>query len=150
MNNGVSQGGILSPLLFNVYDLSRSLSKLPIGCCSGENVIHHLMYADDIVLLSPSAKGMQRLPDKAYAYGCEYDILFNSQKSQLMIFDTMKLGYDGHIILGEAPLTVTNSYKYLGHIITDNLSDEADLEEKRKGSVQEKYCFTHNIPFLLR
>ena len=24
-----------------------------------------------------------------------------------MIFDTMKLGYDGNIILGEAPLTVT-------------------------------------------
>ena len=109
-------GGILSPLLFNVYinDLSRSLSKLPIGCCSGENVINHLMYGDDIVLLSPSAKGMQRLLDNAYAYGCDYDILFNSKKSQLMIFDTMKLGYDRHIILGEAPLTVTNSYKYLG------------------------------------
>ncbi len=42
----------------------------------------------------------------------------------------MKLSYDGNIILGEAPLTATNSYKYLGHIITDNLSDEADLEDK--------------------
>ena len=49
-----------------------------------------------------------------------------------MIFDTMKLGYDGNIILGEAPLTVTNSYEYLGHIITDNLSDEADLEDKER------------------
>ena len=50
-----------------------------------------------------------------------------------MILDTMKLGYDGNIILGETPLTVTNSYKYLGHIITDNLSDEADLEYKERG-----------------
>ena len=116
-----------------INDLSGSLSKLPIGCCSGENVINHLMYADDIVLLSPSAKGMQRLLDQAYAHGCEYDLLFNSQKSQLMIFDTMKLGYDGNVILGEAPLTPTNSYKYLGHIITDNLSDEADLEDKERG-----------------
>ena len=135
MNNGVRQGGILSPLLFNVYinDLSISLNKLPIGCCSGDNVINHLMYADDIVLLSPSAKGMQRLLDNAYTYGCEYDILFNSQKSQLMIFDTMRLGYNDNIMLGEAPLTVTKSYKYLGHIITDNLSDEADLEDKERG-----------------
>ena len=30
--------------------------------------------------------------------GCDYDILFNSKKSQLMIFDTMKQGYDRHII----------------------------------------------------
>ena len=116
-----------------INDLSISLSKLPIWYCSVENVINHLMYADDIVLLSPSAKGMQRLLDNAYTYGCEYDILFNSQKSQLVIFDTMRLGYNGNIILGEAPLAVTNSYKYLGHIITDNLSDEADLEDKERG-----------------
>ncbi len=75
---------------------------------------------------------MKRLLDKTYAYGCECDILFNSQKSQLLIFDTMKLGYDGNIILGESPLPVTNSYKYLGHIITDNLSDEADLEDTER------------------
>ena len=36
-------------------------------------------------------------------------------------------------MLGEAPLAVTNSYKYLRHIITDNLSDEADLEDKERG-----------------
>ena len=45
----------------------------------------------------------------------------------------MKLGYDGNIILGEAPLTVTNSYKYLEHIFTDTLSDEADVEDKERG-----------------
>ena len=50
-----------------------------------------------------------------------------------MSFDVMKLGYDGNIILDEAPMTLTNSYKYLGHIITDNLSDEANLEDKERG-----------------
>ena len=46
----------MSPLLFNLYvnDLSEQLQKLPIGCCCGDMVVNHLMYADDIVLLAPS------------------------------------------------------------------------------------------------
>ena len=45
----------------------------------------------------------------------------------------MILGYNGNIMLGEAPLTVTNCYKYQGHSITYNVSDEADLEDKERG-----------------
>ena len=40
------------------YDLNVSLSKQPVGCCCGKTVVNHLMYADDIVLLAPSAKGL--------------------------------------------------------------------------------------------
>ena len=74
VNNGVRQGGMLSPLLFNVYIdyLSLSLSKLylAVGCCCGKTVVNHL-YADDIVLLAPSAKGLQRLLGASYPYGCD-------------------------------------------------------------------------------
>ena len=92
VNNGVRQGGILSPLLFNVYinELSESLSKLPVGCFCGNTVVNHLMYADDIVLFAPSAKGLQKTINVCYAYGCDNDIIFNSSKSQVMFFDTMK------------------------------------------------------------
>ena len=48
--NGVKQGGILSPHLFNVYmdDLSVILNKLQIGCIYAGTIINHLMYADDL------------------------------------------------------------------------------------------------------
>ena len=70
VNNGVRQGGIMSPLLFNLYvnDLSVQLQKLPVGCCCGDMVVNHLMYADDIVLLAPSGKGMQTIIYTTYAY----------------------------------------------------------------------------------
>ena len=61
-----------------------SLSKLPVGCCCGNLVVNHIMYADDIVLFAPSAKGLQRIIDVSYTYGCDNDIICNSAKSQLM------------------------------------------------------------------
>ena len=47
VTNGVRQGGILSPLLFNVYgwpDSSSSLSNTPTGCAIGDVMVNHSMY----------------------------------------------------------------------------------------------------------
>ena len=63
-------GGVLSPMIFNLYftDLSISLARMPIGRCSGDTIVNLLIYADDIVLIYPSAKGLQRLLDVTCAY----------------------------------------------------------------------------------
>ena len=57
-------------------------------------------------------------------------IIFNAIKSQIIYFDTMNIGNGVDVMLGDAPLAVAHTYKYLGHIIANNLSDESDMEEK--------------------
>lgn len=59
--NGGRQGEILSPMLFNVYmdELSKRLSGTRTGCMIGEKLVNHLLYADDLVCMSPYSAGLQ-------------------------------------------------------------------------------------------
>ena len=60
VSNGVRQGGMLSPYLFCVYadELSRMLNSVNAGCFVEASLVNLLLYADDLVLLAPSAAGL--------------------------------------------------------------------------------------------
>ena len=63
VTNDVRQDGILSPQLFNIYidGLSDILSKSSIcGSIDGKR-INHLLYADDLCIVSLSSAGLQQL-----------------------------------------------------------------------------------------
>ena len=64
--------------------LSDILCKTECGCTMGGRMINHIMYADDVVILSPSAKGLQRLINICAAYGDNHDITFNHAKTVCM------------------------------------------------------------------
>ena len=48
-------------------------------------MINHLMYADDLVLLSPSATGLRELLRTCEKHSKEHAIIYNSKKSSLLI-----------------------------------------------------------------
>lgn len=90
VGNGVRQGGILSPVLFNLYldELSTRLNACSTGCVAGNRLFNHLMYADDLVVFSPSTAGLQQLLNICSHYGLEHDIKYNAVKSMIMICRT--------------------------------------------------------------
>ena len=54
---------MISPVLFCVYvdGLLKLLSNAKVGCYIGHVCVGTLAYADDIVLLAPTARAMRKL-----------------------------------------------------------------------------------------
>ena len=62
MSKGVRQGGVLSPYLLALDDLSNELNNIKAGCYIGV-LLNHLMFADDICVFCPSVRWLQRVLD---------------------------------------------------------------------------------------
>ena len=141
VSNGVRQGGILSPMLFNVYvdDLSGELNSKNVGVKYNGVIINHLMYADDLVLFAPSSAGLSKLLRICEKVGVTHNILYNSKKSAVMIIRSALLRDSvlPSFTLCNNILKVVHVVKYLGHYVNDDLTDDADISRQiRKQYVQ--------------
>ena len=69
---------MLSTVLFCLYldGLLSLLAKSGVGCSVGECYVGLLAYADDIVLLAPTAKAMRHMLKICDIYARDYSIVF--------------------------------------------------------------------------
>lgn len=134
VSQGVRQGCLLSPVLFSLY-LNDLPDCLPGGITVAGTVVKVLLYADDIVLLSDSPTDLQNMIDALYIYCVNWGLRINLDKSKIMIFRT-GARYSSRLSwkYGNNQIDVVNEYKYLGVIITYNLSFKKHLEAKLASS----------------
>ena len=115
---GVRQGGILSPDFYNIYvdDLICKLRKSKIGCHISGIFAAALFYADDMCVLSPSLRGLQKLLDICSDYCSEWDICLNAKKSKNMCFGK-GIQFRFHPTLNGVPIEWVEQWRYLGVVL---------------------------------
>ena len=87
LSQGVRQGSILSPYLYNFYtdELLSQVKALNIGTfLPNDTNTSIIAFADDIILISPTLTGLQSMLDNCVKYGREHGIRFNN-KTQFVI-----------------------------------------------------------------
>ena len=145
VTNGVKQGGIISPMLFNLYmdDLSLMLNCSGIGGYIGTSFINHLCYADDLCLISLSSSGMQHLLNICNEYATTQKLLYNGSKSFSLCFkkNTLKVSAPS-FYLDQMKIPTVKQCRYLG-ITISTLNSDIDL----KRQMRKLYA---NVNLLLR
>ena len=126
----------MSPYLFNVYvdGLSELLNSSKSGCNINNTCFNHLMYADDTVLLSPSASGLQHLLLICERFAKSCDLIFNITKTFTMCVKPsgVKMPVIPTVYLNGKALKLVNEYKYLGIIISDLRKDDRDISKQMR------------------
>ena len=86
--NGVKRGGVLSPILFIVYidELIVTLSESGLGCHLGTHYVGALGYADDLTLISPSLRSLNKMLNMCQQFADEYNVTFNAKKTMCIKF----------------------------------------------------------------
>ena len=135
IGNGVRQGGVLSPIMFNIYmdDLSVKLNETKVGCHLDNVSFNHLSFADDMSLLAPSPAAMQILLNICEEYAVKHDIVYNTRKTWCMCIKPakVKLIVPDMYLCGQL-LKNTDSFKYLGYMVTDVLCDNFDITRQMR------------------
>ena len=128
---GVKQGGILSPPLFEnkIDDLIRTCINESLGARIRNTNISIIVYADDIILLSPVDSHLQRLLDICEEYSKFWRIKFNTNNSNVIAFGP-QFFKNSQFYLNNTVIPKTDEITYLGVKINNKLNfNEISIEK---------------------
>ena len=138
VSNGIRQGGISSPIFWNIYldRLIKKIRRLGMGCHVAGKFIGIFIYADDIFLLSPSIPGLQAMVDVCQRFAQKNNLTFSTNpnptksKTKCIVFSKKPEQDLVPILLNKSKLPWVPSLKHLGMTLQSDNSMSIDIGEK--------------------
>ena len=93
---GIKQGGINSPEFYGCYidNIAAILPNSQTGCHFLGIFLAIILFADDICLMAPTRKALDKMIQILALYCKEYGLTFNAGKSKIVVFSKENIDYD--------------------------------------------------------
>ena len=125
INQGVKQGGILSPFLYSLFvnDLLKELAVSGYGVSVDDLFTGAPMYADDLALISSSSADLQNLLEIVFHYSRRWKYQLNVSKTKILVFGS-RIPPAPQWSLGDGLVTVESEHFHLGVLrsVTNSMS----------------------------
>ena len=135
IEQGVCQGCILSPHLFNIYSeqiMRNALEDFTGGVRIGGRVITNLRYADDVVLIAGGMEELQELVHRVNKASVQFGFSLNASKTKDMKI-CRKPNYEeelNFITVNNKRIDNVKEFIYLGTLITNNCDDTKEIRRR--------------------
>ena len=157
---GLKQGCPLSPILFNLYidDIKDTFDDRCDPVSIDSSPLNHILYADDLVLISHTKKGLQRCIDKLSAFADRKRIKISHTKSKIMIFNKTGRSIKEEFKVNNQKLETVKSFCYLGYdfnasgSLTNTINILADKAIKAMRPIQNviaRFCLPAKLSIRL-
>lgn len=136
VSNGVRQGGVLSPIFFNIIidELLNEVERTGYGARLAGTPVGCIAYADDITLISPTVGGIQAMLGVCESFVRNNLLKFNVEKSVVTVFRRRRLADPGNLrfVIDSGVLPVKESFCHLGSLWSERRSDVISVEKRIK------------------
>ena len=114
-------------------------------CWVGPHYFGCLSYADDIILLCPTKDGLQQMIRQCEQYGQEYGVMYNTKKSNCIMFSKAGKETGKKMFLYNEELKWINDIKYLGCYVSNDLGELKEIVAKKGDLIGRVNSMTANF-----
>ena len=136
----------ISPLLCIEYtdDQNHHLQAAGVGCYVGGAWVNSLSYADDMVLLAPTATALQRLLEVWRSFTGPHVIAYNTIKTICWLVTPKQLlgRYSTSVRLWNEELRFVEELRCLTHVMTADCRDDKNIKNNTGGKMELAICWS--------
>ena len=145
IKQGVRQGCILSPHLFNAYAeyiMRMALESCSIGISVGGRTINNLRYADDTTLLADSACELEELIERVRTESEKFGLFLNVSKTKVMVINQQEENTTIHA--GNQAIEIIEQFNFLGSMISNQGGCSTEIR-RRIAMAKTSMCTMHKL-----